>query len=211
VIWDDSVKNTATVEPLSFRNLQEATSMTEVNNEGQFAEPTVDLELSLREAHERGHREGRESLRLEVERRLAEERANVSRVVEQFDQEKQCYFSEVEREVVRLSLAIAEHVLHREAEMDPTLLAGVARVALEQVAESSGAVLRVSSEDAHRWNETLGMAANKVQIEPDTELARGEVILKTRAGSVQLGLKAQLQEIERGFFELLRCRPTMAV
>lgn len=211
VIWDDSVKNTATVEPLSFRNLQEATIMTDVTDAEQFVEPAVDLELNLREAYERGQREGRESLRLEVERKLAEERTNVSRVVEQFEQEKQRYFSEVEGEVVRLSLAIAERVLHREAEMDPTLLAGAARVALEQVANNSGAVLRVSLEDAHQWNETLGIAANKVQIEPDDQLARGEAILKTQAGSVQLGLKAQLQEIERGFFELLRRRPAMAV
>jgi flagellar assembly protein FliH len=185
--------------------------MTDVTGAVQLIEPAIDLELSLREAHERGQREGRESVRLEMERRLAEERTNISRVVAQFEQEKQSYFAEVENEVVRLSLAIAERVLHREAEMDPTLLAGAAHVALEQVAENSGVVLRVALEDVQRWKETLGMAANKVQIEPDDQLVRGEAILKTRAGTVQLGLKAQLQEIERGFFELLRCRPAMAV
>jgi flagellar assembly protein FliH len=175
------------------------------------SDPIPDLDETLREAHERGRHEALESLKAEMERELAEERAAVSRMMQQFEQEKHRYFTEVESEVVRLSLAIAERVLHREAEMDPTLLAGAARVALEQVADGSETVLRVCTEEAQRWNETLGKVATTVQIEPDEQLAKGEAVLKTRSGNVQLGLKAQLQEIERGFFELLRHRPAMAV
>ena len=48
-------------------------------------------------------------------------------------------------------------------------------------------------------------------IEADDEMPRGEAVLKTRSGTVQLGLRAQLQEIERGFFELLGRRPAMAM
>lgn len=212
VTWDDNVTRTVAVEPLAFRTLPDARSLPVETTRMEAApvdELAIDLEVSLREAHERGHREATETLRLEVEQRLAEERASVSRVVAQFEQEKQRYFSEVEGEVVRLSLAIAERVLHREAKMDPTLLAGAARVALEQVADHSEAVLHVAAEDAVQWNETL-CSADAVQIETDHHLAKGEAVLKTRAGSVQLGLQAQLREIERGFFELLHRRPVLA-
>ena len=129
----------------------------------------------------------------------------------QFEQEKQRYFSDVEQEVVKLSLAIAERVLRRESEMDPTLLAAAARVALEQVVDSSEAVLRVSVDEVDRWSEAFSPAAKGMLIEGDKDIARGECLLKTRSGTVQLGVRAQLQEIERGFFELLGRRPAMAV
>lgn len=211
--WDDSERSDKRIEPLSFRTADGAVDdVVRVTDVPASLEPThQDTERQLREAHECGQREAREALQAEMERQLCEERASISLLMNQFEQEKQRYFTEVEGEVVRLSLAIAERVLHREAEMDPTLLAGAARVALEQVAQGSNAVLWVSAEEAQRWNETLGMAANKVQIETDEQLMKGEAVLKTKSGSVQLGLKAQLQEIERGFFELLQCRPSMVM
>jgi flagellar assembly protein FliH len=116
----------------------------------------------------------------------------------------------VEEEVVKLSLAIAERVLHRETEMDPLLLTGAARVALEQVADSSEAVLRVAADDVSRWSETLKPMAKGMAIEADETMRRGEMVLKTKSGTVELGVRAQLQEIERGFFELLGRRPPAA-
>ena len=90
--------------------------------------------------------------------------------------------------------------------MDPTFLAGAARVALEQVADSSDGAARLA-EEADRWTETMKSSAKTMIIEPDEAMPRGECVLKTRSGTVQLGLRAQLQEIERGFFELLGRRP----
>lgn len=214
MIWDDKAGCDPKVEPLAFRNVQEGAATAEVAmvmESTVVADPVPDLAETLREAHERGRSEALESLKAEMEQKLAEEHVAVSRVVQQFEEEKKRYFTEVESEVVRLSLAIAERVLHREAAMDPTLLAGAARVALEQVADGSEAVLRVAAEEAQRWNEMMEKVATAVQIEPDEHLAKGEAVLKTRSGSVQLGLKAQLAEIERGFFELLRRRPAMVV
>ncbi|MEZ2345944.1 FliH/SctL family protein [Terriglobus sp. RCC_193] len=214
MIWDDKAGCDPKVEPLAFRNVQEGVAASEVAMAMEptvVADPIPSLDQTLREAHERGRSEAMESLKAEMEQKVAAERAAVSRMVQQFEEEKKRYFTEVESEVVRLSLAIAERVLHREAAMDPTLLAGAARVALEQVADGSEAVLRVAAEEAQCWNEMLEKVATAVQIEPDEHMTKGEAVLKTRSGSVQLGLKAQLAEIERGFFELLRCRPAMVV
>ena len=147
----------------------------------------------------------------EMQQVIQIERRSVTRFVQQFEEEKQRYFSDVEGEVVKLSLAIAERVLRRESEMDPTLLAGAARVALEQVADSSDAVLRVPPDEVDGWNETFSPAAKGMVIEGDEEMRSGECVLKTRSGSVQLGMRAQLGEIERGFFDVLGRRPAVAV
>ena len=209
-------KSVPTAEPLVFRSMEQEPNATPLlDNLSQLAEPIAeeafDLEASLRAAHDQGHREAMEAAMQTLQQRLHGERETLSRFVLQFEQEKRRYFSDVEQEVIKLSLAIAERVLRRESEMDPTLLAGAARVALEQVADSSEAVLRVSVGEVDRWTQTFGPAAAKgMTIEADEALTQGECVLKTRSGTVQLGMRAQLQEIERGFFELLGRRPTMA-
>jgi flagellar assembly protein FliH len=212
---ETNAKKIVIAQPLFFRSIEEFVQMAapvldqaaEAATAGTVE--TFDFEASLRAAHEQGRREAMADAEEDMVQRLMLERESVGRFVRQFEQEKQRYFSEVEGEVVRLSLAIAERVLHREAEMDPMLLAGAARVALDQVADSSEAVLRVSPEEAERWNMTF--ASKNMTIEADEEMPRGEAVLKTRSGTVQLGLRAQLQEIERGFFELLGRRPAIAM
>ena len=51
-----------------------------------------------------------------------EERSVVLKACEEFRRERARYFAGVEAEVVKLALAIAARVLHREAKLDPLLL-----------------------------------------------------------------------------------------
>ncbi len=203
--------DTRIVQPLSFRLIEDL-AVTPVQTESIVLEkevelPSFDVEEERRAAREQGRLEAESGMHVSVQR----ERDALNLVMSQFEQEKKRYFSEVEREVVKLSLAIAEHVLHREVEMDPVLLAGAARVALEQVADTSDAVLHVAVSDVDRWNETLKPFSRGLSIEADEAILRGEALLKTRSGTVHLGVRAQLQEIEHGFFELLGRRPSVAV
>ncbi len=207
----------ASSEPLTFRSLQERADANAVLEHASAhadipAMETFDPEATLHAAYEQGRCDGIAAAASSLQEKVLAERQLITRFVTQFEEEKQRYFSDVEQEVVKLSLAIAERVLRRESEMDPTLLAAAARVALEQVADSSEAVLRVSVDEVDRWSEVFPPPAAKgMVIEGDKEMPRGECMLKTRSGTVQLGVRAQLQEIERGFFELLGRRPAMTV
>jgi flagellar assembly protein FliH len=199
------------VQPLSFRAIEDLAVTQEpaelIIPEKQVELPSFDVEAERRAAHEQGRLEAENEMHASLQR----EREALNLVMSQFEQEKKRYFSEVESEVVKLSLAIAERVLHREVEMDPVLLAGAARVALDQVADASDAVLHVAVSDVDRWNETLKPFSRGLSIKADEAILRGEALLKTRSGTVHLGVRAQLQEIEHGFFELLGRRPSMAV
>lgn len=148
----------------------------------------------------------REGWKADLGERIAEERARVSRVCEEFRQERAQYFVSVEAEVVKLALAIAARVLHREAKFDPLLLSAAVRVALEKVAEQSEVVLRVPTEDVTEWHEMLGESA-AFQLIGDEKLHAGQCVLETKVGKVDLGVNAQLAEIEQGFFDLLQKRP----
>ncbi len=199
-------------EPLMFRNMRDSVmdlpAIDLVTDPmSTAAEDALDLQAVIKAAEDQARRETLAAATEAYEGQIRIERASISRSVQQFEQEKQNYFADLEQEVVKLSLAIAERVLRRESSMDPMLLAGAARVALEQLADGSEAVLRVSAEEVNHWNEAVLPSAKGVVIEADADLPRGECVLKTRSGTVQLGLRAQLQEIERGFFELMGRRP----
>lgn len=188
------------------------------------AEGGLDLEARMAE------RERQFAADLEKARRLAFEKGRQAALQEQGDWQRQCgsemskallefsaqtdeYLARVEHEVVRLALAIAERILHREAQMDPLLLAGAVRVALGQLADSTKVRLRVDARQAEMWSEMLRLMPSlplRPEVLGDPELQPGEVVLETDLGTVDLGTRAQIREIERGFFDLLAVRRDVA-
>jgi flagellar assembly protein FliH len=161
-----------------------------------------------------GREQGRSEVRQAIARQLSEEQqrsqTQILQNLEQFRLEQQNYFHHVEGEVVRLALAIAARVLHREAHLDPLLLSGAVRVALEKLGDSSNVVMRVPPREVAQWKDFFRAAGN-MRIQPgvleDPSLSPGECLLITDLGTIELGVRAQLEEIEKGFFDLLDRRP----
>ncbi len=165
---------------------------------------SADLENARSEARA----EARLEWQQELEANIAEERRAVLKIFAEFARDRAKYFAGVEAEVVKLALAIAARVLQREVKLDPLLLSGVVRVALEKVAEDSAMVLRVPVAVIAKWREVFaGNPEGSLQVIGDERLAAGECVLETNVGKVELGVSVQLEEIERGFFDLMEQRP----
>lgn len=175
----------------------------EVTRESQAAEIQARMEVVRREARA----DARLEWGKELEERVLEEHVRVVRVCEEFGRKRSKYFAAVELEVVTLALAIAARVLHREVKMDPLLLTAAVRIALGKVAEESSTVLRVPPGDAEMWRGVFG-SNDAVQVVGDERMTAGECVLETNVGRVELGVSAQLEEIEKGFFDLLEQRPS---
>jgi flagellar assembly protein FliH len=177
--------------------------------DGQLQSQEERISASIKMARSEARVEARCEWEQELSERIAEERAAVLKASGEFLRERARYFAGVEGEVVKLALAIAARVLHRESMLDPLLLAGVVRVALEKVAEDSATVLRVPVNEVERWR---GIFAESPESSPqlvgDERLSLGECVLDTNVGRVELGVSAQLEEIERGFFDLMQQRPS---
>ncbi len=198
----------ADATPMQFRSMDRAAVPADVV---PVFEPTPpDAETIAEAARQQGVQQGVQQAEAQMHHMVQQERQGVTRALEEFVREKQRYFAGLEKEVVRLSLAIAERVLHREAAMDPILLAGAARVALEEVKDDRDAILRVAADDVGAWTATMARENRTVEVRVDPALGRGECILETANGSVELGVRAQLKEIEHGFFELLGRNPALA-
>jgi len=165
-----------------------------------------ELELKLAAARAEGIREGLQQAQQSVEN----ERAKVAEAVRLFSQKTTDYYSRVEIELVHLSLAIAAKILHREAQVDRLVVAALVKVALEKLQQGTTATVRVRPEEVAEWNryfEGNGGGEIRVEVKPDPLVEAHNCILETDLGTTQLGLDAQLKEIEQGFFDLLAQRP----
>ncbi len=169
-----------------------------------------EVRVKEEQARALGIREGEAQSRAKFERELAAERESIAKALQDFAHEREGYFCRVEAEVVKLAVGIARKILHREVQVDPLLLAGVVRVALEKMAASTSARLRVHPDHVYAWHEFF---ANQQDHRPvpellgDATLGTGHCVLETALGTTELTLEAQLAEIERGFFDLLAQRP----
>lgn len=124
--------------------------------------------------------------------------------VSRFAEERDRYMQAAEHEVVRLALAIAARILRREAQMDPLLLTGAVRVALGQLAGTTEARLLVPPAELDLWTEAMAHLPNlplKPTVQAGEGMRLGECMLETTLGSIDLGIRSQLAEIERGFFD----------
>jgi len=162
------------------------------------------------QARAQGRQEGQAQAQKNFEEQLARERANLAAALGAFARDRIDYFQRVEAEVVHLALAIARKILHREAQVDPMLLAGMVRVALEKIDGATEVELRVHPSHATEWKHYLtshidASACPKIIEDASQEL--NHCILQTSMGRSIVGVDAQLKEIEQGLLDLLATRP----
>lgn len=148
-------------------------------------------------------------IRQEFEERSRREAEKIKQTIDHFLQDRKQYFAKVEAEIVHLSLAIAAKILHREAQVDPLLVATLVRIAVENMHEGSNVSVRVVPSEAEKWRPLFANTINgsKVTVIEDAELTTGDCILETDIGSANFSIDAQLKEVEQGFFDLLAQRP----
>ena len=170
----------------------------------------AEVQTRERRGYERGVQECEAQAQAAYAQRLVQAQALAASMAAEFERERAGFFRRVESEVVRLALAIARKILHREAQMDPLLLAGVARVALEQIAEGAVVRLRVHPDQIKAWQEffTAQSGLNlKIEWMGDPLLDPSKCRVETTVGSTSLSMEDQLGEIEQGFFDLLAEKP----
>jgi flagellar assembly protein FliH len=161
-------------------------------------------------ARELGRQEGEQQGRARFEEQLSLARAAVASAISQFAHERATYYQKLEEEVVQLALGIARQILHREAQVDPLLLAGIVRVALEKIEGATGVTLLLNPRNAADWRHYLSMRmepADLPEIVEDAAIEPDRCTIRTSMGTAELGLEVQLKEIQQGLMDLLAARP----
>jgi len=178
--------------------------------------PRAEVEMSHEEFAERILREradatqqAEQRLRQDFESKLQVARAPIAAAVAAFAAEREQYFSRVEKEIVQLALSIAAKILHREAQVDPTLVAVLVRMTIEKMREGSNVTVRVGAGRAKIWKEYFAGQSGTAHVEvtEDPGLSMYDCLLETEPGVANFGLDTQLKEMEKGFFDLMALRP----
>jgi flagellar assembly protein FliH len=152
--------------------------------QGYGAPEVTEEQIKAREARARGEgrNEGLAQCRADFEQKLAAEKQSVVQMARDFLRDRETYFQRVEAEVVGLALAIARKILHREAQVDPLLLAGVVRVGLDNVGAGTRVRLRVHPNQVLAWQEFFAQQADLQHLPElmgDPTLGVGHCMLET--------------------------------
>ena len=109
-----------------------------------------------------------------------------------------------ESDLLKLAIAVARRVIHRELTLDPGSIEGLIRVALEKLESRELCRVRVHPDQEPVIRTLLArFSAAPVELIPDPTLQCGDVLFETAHGTLDGSIEAQLQEIERGFADRL--------
>jgi flagellar assembly protein FliH len=108
-----------------------------------------------------------------------------------------------ERQVVQLSIAIAERVLQRDISLDRSLLCAMARVALDRLGEHASATIRLHPDDFAAVSAGSGTdwMSDQITVMPDPMVSRGGCRVQSDFGFMDVGVAAQFRELSRTLFD----------
>jgi flagellar assembly protein FliH len=172
----------------------------------QVAEIRALAERQVREAREAAWREGEAAGRKAAEADLRPVLERLTRSIEEIAGLRPALLAQAEAGLVKLAVAIARRVLHREISLDPDALAGVVRAALEKVRIEEVSRVRAHPAEAGALRAALERTAGArgLAVEADASLERGSLIIETSRGRLDASVDTQLAEIERGLADRLR-------
>ncbi|MBY0504931.1 MAG: hypothetical protein K2X03_13550 [Bryobacteraceae bacterium] len=156
---------------------------------------------SYRDGFAQGRQEGEQLARAELSALME----RLARTVADLSGTRDAFRREAEADVVRLSLGVARRVLHRELSVDPEALLGVIRVALGKFDARELHRILVSPADQPALAAAFASLRlpRQVEVIGDPSLERGAALFETVKGTLDASVDTQLDEIERGFLDVL--------
>lgn len=157
-------------------------------------------------AHDRGIEEGTAAGRQQAAAQIQPVLERLARTIEEIAGCKSRLRHEAEEDVVKLALAISRRILYRELATDPEALAGLVRSALDKLDAREVHRIRLHPQDAPIVQQKLASTSGRrnIEVQPDPSLQRGSAVFDTAQGALDASVDTQLNEIERGFADLVR-------
>ncbi|GAW92918.1 flagellar biosynthesis/type III secretory pathway protein [Calderihabitans maritimus] len=160
-------------------------------------------EEEIRRLREKAVREGREE-GYQVALREAQEEAEKLReearsVLRQAEEARKQTIRDMEAEIIKLALAIAERVIHQQVRVAEDTVLAVAREAISKVVDSETLIIYANPEDAALLQENLAELTDKqrIYVIGDEGISRGGCRIESDNGDVIATVEAQMEEIKK--------------
>jgi len=159
------------------------------------------LERGLTEGRETGHAEGLERGLAERGEALQTLQARWTETIEYWESERRAMVLEARRDLLSLAVRMAEKIVHRLPEVDPTVVHEQVAAAIDHVSEPCHVTIRIHPEDRSLVEralpalvERLG-GTERVTLREDADVERGGCDLRHRSGRVDATLETQLRRL----------------
>lgn len=172
----------------------------------ELADARAETTQREQEAFAAGKREGEAMARQALDERLEAELDKLRGLLQELNLAGPKLRKQTEEELVRLSVAIARRVLHRELTVDPSALQGLVKAAFDRLDRREIKEIRTDANSVasvKKIVEGLG-ALGSVEVIADGSLRPGSLIIEMLRGQLDASVETQLVEIERGFVDIVR-------
>jgi flagellar assembly protein FliH len=160
------------------------------------------IRITEQESYERGLSEGiRKGRELEKNETLQTLQA-MSAIVKEMSALKKITLENMEEEIVQLSLAVAEKVIHLEATTNREVIRGVLKEAIKSIGDRENMKIRVHPQDFHFMMEIKNDflqsfdGIRNVTFAEDESIQRGGAIIETGCGEADARLDQQYSEVK---------------
>ena len=172
----------------------------------RLAQLEEEAERRVQQAHQEGLQQGTATARAVAVADIQALNGRVAETIAQLAEVRPRLRRQAEADLVKLALAIARRILHRELAVDPEALRGLAQAALErlQAQEICRVKVHPSQEPLLRSLLERHPQARAVEFLADPTLDRGTVVFESDRGNLDASVETQLREIEQGLADRLR-------
>lgn len=156
------------------------------------------LAATEREAYARGVAEGREDAMADALARVDGLLRRLATTIDEIANLAPQVLRKSEGELVRMALAIAEHVVRRVVEVDRALLVAMAQAAIERLGGTEVATIALNPADFAVVSRVRATEArNTVDVVADPQVPRGGCLVRSASGVIDLAIDSQFREITR--------------
>ncbi len=187
------------------RELANSKPLREAGNAQQSAEAERIRQAELAQVHKIAFEEGVTKAVEQAKNEVTGANDRLAQALREVVALKRRIRTEAESDVVKLSLAVARRILHRELNADPDSIQGIVYAGLQKLQNRQISSVRISPASLGAVRaafEKAGLLPD-VSIITDPKLRNGDIIFETALGELDASVESQLQEIERGFADRL--------
>jgi flagellar assembly protein FliH len=164
-----------------------------------------EIERRVQEARTAGFQEGAASTRAAAAAEVKALQEKVGEAIAAMAELRPRLRRQAEADLVKLALAIARRILHRELAVDPEAMRGLIQAALEKLQSQEICRVRIhpSQEAVVRSILERSPQSRAVQLQADPSLDGGAAVFETVRGNLDASVETQLREIEQGLTDRL--------
>lgn len=165
------------------------------------------LRKAEKDAYAKGRAEGLQEGKTQSEKKFRHILDTMKNLIEELKKKREAFLKDGEKDMVKLSLALAAKIVRREVQADPAVVAGILRDLLKDVAVQDGVKVTLNPVDYLFLRENEGILPKEIKViknlrfEADPKMERGDVVVDTGFSLTDARVGEQISAIGEAFLE----------